>query len=54
MEQVAYHCSILYEGGYIYDYKAQYGGNGLYSLKFCLNKLTIFPSKNSKFWYTTK
>ena len=31
MDQVAYHCSILYEGGYIYDYKAQYGGNGLYS-----------------------
>ena len=31
MDQVAYHCSILYEGGYIYDYKAQYCGNGLYS-----------------------
>lgn len=38
MDQVAYHCSILYEGGYIYDYKAQYGGNGLYS--FGVGRLT--------------
>lgn len=24
LEQVAYHCSLLYEGGLIYDYGAQY------------------------------
>lgn len=38
MDQVAYHCSILYEGGYVYDYKAQYGGNSLYS--FGVGRLT--------------
>lgn len=38
MNQVAYHCSILYEGGYIYDYKAQYDGNGVYS--FGVGRLT--------------
>lgn len=38
MEQVAYHCSILYEGGYIYSYKPQYGGNGVYS--FGVGRLT--------------
>ena len=38
MDQVAYHCSILYEGGYIYDYEAQYGGNEIYS--FGVGRLT--------------
>lgn len=38
MDQVAYHCSILYEGGYIYAYEAQYGGNVIYS--FGVGRLT--------------
>lgn len=38
MEQVAYHCSILYEGGYIHAYKGEYGGDGLYS--FGVGRLT--------------
>lgn len=38
MDQIAYHCSILHEGGYVYDYKAQYSGNGLYS--FGVGRLT--------------
>ena len=38
MEQVAYHCSILYEGGYIYSYKPQYSGKGVYS--FGVGRLT--------------
>ncbi len=38
MEQVAYHCAILYEGGYIYGYKPQYGSNNIYS--FCVGRLT--------------
>ena len=38
MGQVAYHCSILYEGGYIHAYKGEYAGNGLYS--FSVGRLT--------------
>ncbi len=38
IEQVAYHCSILYEGGYIHAYKGEYAGNGLYS--FSVGRLT--------------
>lgn len=38
MEEVAYHCAILLEGGYIHDYKAQYGGDGVYS--FGVSRLT--------------
>ena len=38
MEQVAYHCSILYEGGYISNYKAQYADGGIYS--FSVGRLT--------------
>lgn len=35
MEQIAYHCSILYEGGYISDYKAQYADGGICSFGVC-------------------
>lgn len=38
MEQIAYHCAILYEGGYIYDYKAEYAGNSIYA--FGVGRLT--------------
>lgn len=38
MEQVAYHCSILYEGGYIHAYKGGYAGNDLYT--FGVGRLT--------------
>lgn len=38
MEQVAYHCSILHEGGYISNYKAQYADCGIYS--FGVGRLT--------------
>lgn len=37
-EQVAYHCSLLYEGGYIHDCKIRYGSNGIYS--FSIGRLT--------------
>lgn len=30
MEQVAYHCAILHEGGYIHAYEAQYGDDEVY------------------------
>lgn len=38
LDQVAYHCSILHEGGYIYVYKGNYAGGGLYS--FSVGRLT--------------
>ncbi len=27
MDQIAYHCAILYEGGYVFNYKVQYSDN---------------------------
>lgn len=30
MEQVAYHCQILYEAGLVNNYNAQYGNNHMY------------------------
>lgn len=38
LDQVAYHCSILHEGGYIHAYKGNYAGDGLYS--FGVGRLT--------------
>lgn len=38
MEQVAYHCSVLYEGGYIHACNIQYGSDGVYS--FSVGRLT--------------
>ena len=38
MEQVAYHCALLYEGGYISSYKGSYGSDELYS--FSVGRLT--------------
>ena len=37
-EQVAYHCAILYEGGYIHACNIQYGSNEVYS--FSVGRLT--------------
>lgn len=37
-DQVAYHCSILYEGGYIHACKIQYVSNEIYS--FSVGRLT--------------
>jgi len=37
-EQVAYHCSILYEGGYIHACNIQYGSNEVYL--FSVGRLT--------------
>lgn len=37
-EQVAYHCYILYEGGYIHACNVQYGSNEVYS--FSVGRLT--------------
>ena len=30
MKTIAYHCALLHDAGLIYDYKAQYAGDGLY------------------------
>ncbi|MCM1102514.1 MAG: DUF2513 domain-containing protein [Clostridium sp.] len=38
MEQVAYHCSILHEGGYIHACNVQYSGNKVYL--FSVGRLT--------------
>ena len=38
MEQVAYHCALLHEGGYIHSYKAQYGSGEIYT--FGVGRLT--------------
>ena len=38
LEQVAYHCSILYEGGYIHVCNVQYSGNKVHL--FCVGRLT--------------
>lgn len=38
MQQVAYHCALLREGGYIYDYNGYYGDGELYS--FGVGRLT--------------
>lgn len=38
MEQIAYHCAILNEGGYIYAYKGDYASNKIYS--FGVGRLT--------------
>ena len=38
MEEVAYHCAILYEGGYIHAYKGEYVSNQLYM--FTVARLT--------------
>ena len=38
MDQVAYHCALLFEGGYIHDYKGQYGSGELYA--FGVGRLT--------------
>ena len=38
MEEVAYHCAILYEGGYIHAYKGEYASNQLYM--FTVARLT--------------
>lgn len=38
MEQVAYHCALLFEGGYIENYKGQYGSGELYT--FVVGRLT--------------
>lgn len=38
IDQVAYHCSILHEGGYIHVYKGNYAEDGLYS--FGVGRLT--------------
>ncbi|WP_044296265.1 DUF2513 domain-containing protein [Robinsoniella peoriensis] len=29
VEQIAYHCAILYEGGYIFDYEGDYGSDNI-------------------------
>ena len=29
MKTIAYHCALLHDAGLIYDYKAQYAGDGL-------------------------
>lgn len=38
MEQVAYHCALLFEGGYIHNYKGQNGSGELYA--FGVGRLT--------------
>jgi hypothetical protein len=38
MEQVAYHCALLFEGGYIHDYEGQYCSGELYA--FGVGRLT--------------
>lgn len=38
MEQIAYHCSLLYDSNLIYDYSGQYAGGELYS--FGVGRLT--------------
>lgn len=38
MEQIAYHCSLLYEGGYIHTYKGNYASGSLVS--FGVGRLT--------------
>ena len=29
LKTIAYHCAILYDGGFVNDYKGEYGDNGL-------------------------
>lgn len=31
MDQVAYHCALLFEGGYVHDYKGQNSGGAIYT-----------------------
>lgn len=38
MKQVAYHCNVLFDGGYISDYNAQYGDDEIYF--FAVGSLT--------------
>ncbi|MSS11741.1 DUF2513 domain-containing protein [Clostridium sp. WB02_MRS01] len=38
MDQIAYHCALLFEGGFIHDYEGQYGSGELYS--FGVGRLT--------------
>ncbi len=58
MEQVVYHCSILYEGGYIHAYKGNYAGDSLYS--FGVGRLTweghefLDKIREDTIWYKTK
>lgn len=38
MNQVAYHCALLFEGGYIHDYEGQYASDDIHS--FGIGRLT--------------
>lgn len=58
MDQVAYHCSLLYDGGLIKDYKAQYGSGEL--SMFSVSGLTwkghefLDTIRNDTVWKKTK
>lgn len=58
METVAYHCALLFDGGYIADYKGQYASNKLYA--FGVSRLTwqghefLDTIRNNDVWSKTK
>lgn len=58
MEEVAYHCAILFEGGYLHDYEGEYGSGELYA--FGVSRLTweghnyLDKIRDDKVWNKTK
>ena len=58
MKTIAYHCALLHDAGLIYDYKAQYAGDGLYF--FGVGRLTweghelLDKIKSDTVWNKTK
>ena len=58
MKTIAYHCAILHDAGFIYDYQGQYGDDEL--LFFGVGRLTwaghefLDKIKNDTVWNKTK